>query len=261
MCRLLGVVSTEIIDYSSPLLRSQRSLAELSTEHPHGWGVAVHDGGGDWDIQRGTACAKLDGRFHEVAARARGRTLIAHVRRRTVGALNLENTHPFQRGRWVFAHNGTIPETEPLTHRTSGQRRREIEGQTDSERLFALLLTAIDRAGGTDGAMRAAPGAVDETLAAAVADLTARPSFGAANFLCGDGEVLYAFRYGRTLHVLERDASPDRGAAVLVASERLTDEAWNEVTEGALLRVDGGARPRWRSIAGATKKAPRHSGG
>ena len=41
---------------------------------------------------------------------------VAHVRKATVGAPGLQNTHPFKRvlwGRdWVFAHNGTLPEVQ-----------------------------------------------------------------------------------------------------------------------------------------------------
>lgn len=243
MCRLLGVVSAEDIDPGPLLLGSACSLATLSVEHPHGWGVAVHEGDGGWSVHRSVSRAGDDPRFHEVAASARSRTLVAHVRRRTVGAQSLANTHPFRRGRWVFAHNGTIPESQTLTRHISARRQREIEGETDSELLFALLLTVIDDAGATEGVRGAPAGVVDAALVKAMAGVTARS--GAATFLCSDGDVLYAFRHGRTLHVLERPASPRGAAAVLVASERLTDEPWHAVAEGTLLRVDGGREPRW----------------
>jgi predicted glutamine amidotransferase len=237
MCRLLGVVSAEVMSHHLPLDAAPRSLAELSPDHPHGWGLAVSDGGRRWDVHRATGCAKDDARFHALAMEARGRLLVAHIRNRTVGLSSLENTHPFHRGRWVFAHNGTLPDTAPLEAHTSGARRRQIQGQTDSERLFAFLLTFLDRAG---------PGAADAALHEATRVLLSQP--GAANFLCSDGEVLYAFRYGRSLHLLQRSGGR-RHAAVAVASERPTDEPWVEVAEGTLLRIDGGAAPRWREIA------------
>lgn len=246
MCRLLGVVSAEVVSHQLPLDVAPRSLAELSPEHPHGWGLAVSDGRRAWDVYRATGCAKDDARFHALADQARGKVLVAHIRKRTVGVSSLENTHPFRRGRWVFAHNGTIPDTGPLERRTSAARRLEIQGQTDSERLFAFVLTALDRVDATEGASRAAPGAADAALHHALKVLRAQT--GAANFLCSDGEVLYAFRFGRTLHVLQRGGGR-RGAAVVVASERPTDEPWDEVTEGTLLRIDGGAAPTWREIA------------
>jgi predicted glutamine amidotransferase len=253
MCRLLGVLSAEDIDHDSLLLRSTRSLATLSVEHPHGWGVAVRERTGDWSVHRSISRAGDDPLFHDVATNARSRTLVAHVRRRTVGALSLENTHPFRRGRWVFAHNGTIPEAQTLTRRISARRRREIEGETDSELLFALLLTVIDDVGATEGVQCAPTRVVDAALVKAMAEVTARS--GAATFLCSDGDVLYAFRHGRTLHVLERAASAHEAAAVLVSSEPLTDEPWRAVAEGTLLRVDGGREPRWCTAASADTSA------
>lgn len=240
MCRLLGAVSAEVVDHHHALHRAPRSLAELSPDHPHGWGLAVHDGRHGWDVHKSPACAKDDDRFRALSHHARGRMLVAHVRKRTVGPTSLANTHPFRRGRWVFAHNGTIQDVDHLERRTSGVRRREIEGDTDSERFFAFLLTAVDAAGGTDGVRRAAPGAIDAAIGSAVADLCARPDFGAANFLLGDGDALYAFRHGRTLHLLER-----RGM-VMLASEQPSDEPWQEIADGSLLRVDAGKQPRLR---------------
>jgi glutamine amidotransferase len=249
MCRLLGAVTAEVATHFDVLQDAPRSLAALSPDHPHGWGLAVHDGRHGWDVHKGPACAQGDERFHAAARTVRGRMLVAHVRKRTVGPTSIENTHPFRRGRWIFAHNGTIQDVAHLTRRASGARLREVEGDTDSERFFAYLLTAVDRAGGTLGTRRAAAGAVDAAVKAAVAELTARPDFGAANFLLGDGEVLYAYRHGRTLHVLER-----RGA-VMLASEQPGDEPWSEVEEGALLRIDAGAQPRVRWLSAPAREA------
>src|SRR6185312_3253577 len=164
MCRLLGVVSAEVMSHHLPLDAAPRSLAELSPDHPHGWGLAVSDGGRRWDVHRATGCARDDARFHALAMEARGRLLVAHIRNRTVGLCSLENTHPFPRGRWVCAHNGTVPDTTPLERHTSEARLQQIQGQTDSERIFAFLLTYLDRAGATDGASHAAPGAADAAL-------------------------------------------------------------------------------------------------
>jgi predicted glutamine amidotransferase len=253
MCRLFGAVSSSATDYAFSLSEAPRSLAALSPEHPHGWGLAVHERGSGWFLHRNPVCAREDEAFRAAARAARGELLVAHVRKRTVGVSSVANTHPFRRGRWVFAHNGTVHDLAYLRRRTSEARQREIEGETDSERFFAFLLTAIDEAGGAWGVAAAGVGAVDEALAAALRAATARPNFGAANFLCSDGEVLYAFRFGRTLHVLERPEPVRHGDAirppgVLVASEQATDEPWREVAERALLRVDPGNPPRLRVL-------------
>jgi glutamine amidotransferase len=242
MCRLLGAVSAELVDHHHALRAAPKSLAALSPDHPHGWGLALTDGRRGWDLHKSPGCALDDPRFGALA-RTPGRLLVAHVRKKTVGPESLYNTHPFRRGRWVFAHNGTLHDTGPIERRTSGARRAEIEGDTDSERLFAFLLTAIDRVGGTAGGRRAPPGAVDRALCAAMDEVTAAPGFGAANFLCSDGEALYAYRHGRTLHVLERRS------VVLFASEPQGEGPWRELGDGDLVRVDLGAQPRVRWLS------------
>jgi hypothetical protein len=64
--------------------------------------------------------------------------------------------------------------------------------------------------------------------------------------------VLYAHRFGRTLHLSDQGVadslSGGRRPAVLIASEPVTDDPWRELPERTLLRVDGGIAPRWSSI-------------
>jgi len=187
------------------------------------------------------------------------------VRLKSVGEVSVPNTHPFQRGRWVFAHNGTIEDLAPLRARVSAERRAEVHGETDSELLFAYLLTLLDAAGVTD---QPAGPATDDAIAAAL-PLLHTPGLGACNFLLADGDTCYAHRLGRTLFLLERtpsDAvrvhreSSETGAvldtpwsqgrrAVLIASENLTEEPWQSIDERTLLRVDRLPRPAWRRLA------------
>jgi predicted glutamine amidotransferase len=266
MCRLLGAVASEPAQFRLTLHEAPRSLAFLSREHRDGWGIGVYSETGGWSIQRGTLCAHEDEEFHEVAAGSRGELLLAHVRKRTVGEITLENTHPFRQGRWVFAHNGTIQDIDWVRGHTSATRLEKLRGQTDSEVLFAFLLSRLDRESAAhDGDVTAA----DAALVGALHDLVAHPTLGSCTFLLSDGQKLYAHRSGRSLFLLERvpgDAvrvereSIETGAlvetswsparhAVLVASEMITDEPWQPVDEGTLLRVDRLPDPRWQELS------------
>ena len=76
----------------------------------------------------------------------RASTLLAHIREATIGALEYNNTHPFQKmddsGRcWTLAHNGTVFEGALLSRFIEAQ-----EGQTDSERILLYLVDQINRA-------------------------------------------------------------------------------------------------------------------
>jgi predicted glutamine amidotransferase len=56
------------------------------------------------------ASAAHDGHhFRAAAARVAATTVLAHVRRATVGAVGLANTHPFVHGPFALVHNGTVP--------------------------------------------------------------------------------------------------------------------------------------------------------
>jgi predicted glutamine amidotransferase len=271
MCRLLGIVASELTQFGLCLETAPRSLSTLSHEHPDGWGIAIHVPRAGWRLHKGTARAAEDRRFRRIAMRSRGRVLVAHVRQKTVGPTHLKNTHPFARAGWVFAHNGTIEECAMLRAGCSAERLAQIKGDTDSEALFAYLLTRLDA---RDLTRLAHPDAREEATRV-LADVTAElrhKQIGAFNFLLSDGATTFVHRFGRTLFLLERNPGdlvrqrPDetewstiaarwtRGRrAVLVASERLTDEPWREVPHESFFRVD---RDPFPEIAGKDASSP-----
>lgn len=209
MCRMLGIVGTGAVQ--DLLHEAPRCLRELSKEHADGWGVALSRAG-QWDLHKSTTCAALCPQFSKETGEAQ--LVIAHIRKKTVGELSLDNTHPFQRGNFVFAHNGTVDTTR---FEISARRAAEIRGTTDSEKLFSFLLTQIDRHG---------------DLQRAVDALHALGAIGSASFLFSDGAHLYAHRMGRQLFTTWRDD------VAMVASEPLSDrDTWTELAEGALVRV------------------------
>jgi glutamine amidotransferase len=265
MCRLLGIASSEPTDFKIVLRESPRSMAALSREHRDGWGLAVFDDTTGWRVDKGAACAHEDERFHRLAVGSHGAMVVSHIRRKTVGETSLSNTHPFERGRWMFAHNGTVKDLAWLQAHTSAARLAEVHGETDSELLFAWLLTRLDEAG---AAHTRASTETDHAVGTAARLARDRNGFGAFNFILSDGVTMYAHRFGRTMHLLERgphDAvrtkrtSRDgtvletpwsqRRTAIFVASEKMTDEPWQHVEEGMLLRIDRLPVPHWRLVA------------
>ncbi len=256
MCRLLGIVTASPYEFGLVLREAPRSLAILSREHRDGWGVATHPGGGDgdggWVVHRSVETADDDPAFAEQARRARGRVLVAHVRQKTVGPLSLANTHPFRRGAWVFAHNGTVADVGWLARNAAPSRLAEREGVTDSELFFAYLLTRLDEGGS---------GAIDQVIDRAVRTATGRAGFGSLDFVLSNGSCLWVGRFGRPLHLLERTPGAPaprdddgvvpvgRRHCIAVASEQLTDEAWTAVPQGVLLRLDVTPFPTWRTVS------------
>lgn len=243
MCRLFAALVDPRRHHRFALLDAPRSLAWLSEEHPHGWGVAVWAEEQGWQVEKRPVRAKDCEAYRDAAARE-GNLVLAHVRQRTVGPQGIENTHPFRRGRWVFAHNGTIEDLDWLRDQTASRYRAACEGSTDSELFFSYLLTALDAAGRVD----ADPDArTDLAVTDALRSALARPRFGAVNFLLTDGRTLYAHRWGRTMFVT------DGPHGAMVASEALTDDPWRPVEEGALLRCDQRAGAGWRVVSSSAR--------
>lgn len=239
------------------LLDAPDSLSVQSHREPDGTGLGWFDERGDPHVSKQAHAAYEDRRFAREACEVVSRTLVAHVRFASTGALERDNTHPFeQRGR-LFAHNGVI-EDLPGLEAHLGPDYRLVKGDTDSERFFALITREIDRCEGDVAAgIQAACRWVAESL----------PLF-AINFVLACSDGLWALRYPHThpLYVLERPAgeplahSSSLGTSVrsddavtlplvVLASERMdADPGWRMLGSGELLHVSETLHTTRRSI-------------
>ena len=204
MCRLFGMSGGDHpVSATFWLLEAPDSLARQSRREPDGTGLGWF--GADGRPQRLQAAAGgLRGPGVRAPRRASSSrpSFLAHIRYATTGGLDVANTHPFeQRGR-LFAHNGVILELERL-ERELGDDRSLVTGDTDSERLFALVTREIERHGGDVGA----------GIAAAARWVAAELPLYAINMILGTPDGLWALRYPDTheLWVLERGAGGPGG--------------------------------------------------
>ena len=119
MCQLLGMNCNTPTDVSFSFSGfAQRG--GRTDHHADGWGIAFFEGRGarvflDPGAAADSPVAALIRRYP-----IKSRNVIAHIRKATVGAVTLENCHPFVRelwGRyWVFAHNGDLKDHAPRLH-------------------------------------------------------------------------------------------------------------------------------------------------
>lgn len=253
MCRLFGMTAgSEPVKATFWLLDAPDSLVVQSHHNVDGTGVGYFDREGAPHVDKQPIAAFEDRRFASEAREIRSATFVSHVRHATAGGLTMANTHPFCQQDRLFAHNGVINDVDRLEEHL-GDERALVKGQTDSERYFALITGEIDRHDGDVGAgIRAAVGWIAENL-----------SVMSINFVLITGSELWALRYPEfhSLFVLERRAggggtSPqeleqtsshgtrvhsaharDR-PVVIVASERMDDDSWRELSSGELIHVD-----------------------
>lgn len=139
MCELLGFTSAKNTDISDFL----RTFYSHSVRHPHGWGLMYENGGRE--ILKEAVCANSSTYLQDVIdCMPKQKTVLAHIRFATVGAIREENCHPFSQtdisGReWTLIHNGTIFNSR-YDHRYSSVQ----DGDTDSERLFLSMMDTIN---------------------------------------------------------------------------------------------------------------------
>ena len=229
MCRIVAALGHSPQRLENPLLHAPRSLRVLAQEHKHGWGVATQRHA-LWEIARSTESAFGDSAFDQACA-AESHAWIAHIRLATVGSITYENTHPFLRHNWCFAHNGTIDDRAFLQEQLSKSRDTERLGHTDSELFFAYLLSRFDTAGVIEGP---ADSQFDQALLQAIKEATRRVNFGAINFVLSNGHTMFIHRFGRTLWYRQAPG------VLLVASEPWDSEenGWVSLSPGELLRAD-----------------------
>src|SRR3954465_6039554 len=146
MCRLFGCRTAAPSAGAHELLHGANALRVQSREHPDGWGLGWYAGRVP-QVVRSLSAAHGDEDFEEVSSFVTATTILAHIRKASVGKIALENTHPFEWGPWLFAHNGTISEwrliAPAVESRIESGFRAKITGETDSERCLYLFLTCL----------------------------------------------------------------------------------------------------------------------
>jgi len=147
MCRLFGFRSVIQSQVHSSLVDAENALGIQADSHPDGWGVAYYVQNSPHVVKSAKA-AIGDAIFKRVSGVVSSETVVAHIRKTTVGNNNILNTHPFQYGRWVFAHNGNIANFDKIKTKLlatiTPYFKRFILGETDSEIIFYFLLNELD---------------------------------------------------------------------------------------------------------------------
>jgi predicted glutamine amidotransferase len=153
MCRLFAMTGgREAVRATFWLLEAPDSLGAQSRRNPDGTGLGGFDTAGHPRVDKQPMAGYDDTAFATAARDVSSTTFLAHVRYASTGSVAWENTHPFeQRGR-LFAHNGALEDLPTIEARLDPDVRELIGGDTDSERLFALVTQEIERAGGDVGA-------------------------------------------------------------------------------------------------------------
>jgi predicted glutamine amidotransferase len=239
MCRLLGIIANKPVDVKF----SMGYFRDLAEDNRDGWGIGWYEDD-KAHLHKEKISAMESENFEPQSQKVSSRIVISHVRCMTRGEPSKENSHPFKHREWLFAHNGTV-NREHLINLLNEEHRNALEGETDSEVYFHYILQCIEKNS-------------DPVVGIQEALKEIRPlNKGELNFLLSNGKELYAFRWGNTLFWLKRDPTEPgpltyqseetqalleskalKGErAIVVCSEEISDEEWDPVKEGVLLRI------------------------
>jgi predicted glutamine amidotransferase len=250
MCRLFGLhAGRRVVTATFWLLEAPDNLVEQSKRNPDGTGIGVFEADGKPVVYKQPMAAWQDSQFATEAHDLTGTTFIAHVRYSSSAALEVRNTHPFLQDDRIFAHNGVVTGLDVVDARLRELGVDDlVHGDTDSERIFALITACIRRSDGDVGT-----GIVD-----AVGWLAETVPIFAVNMLLSTATDMWALRYPETheLYLLDRRDVDDRrlrmrsdritalsehltsDASVLFASEPMDDADWQLLAPGELVHVD-----------------------
>ncbi len=257
MCELFAM-SSRVETSVSLSLHEFSQHGGKTGEHADGWGLATYEGK-TAHVYREAEPAAFSQRMTFIQAHpSKTHCAISHIRRATIGKKALRNTQPFVKqlnGRsHVFAHNGDLLAIENLIPSNGCI----LEGETDSERAFCYLISALKPLWLSGIPSLVARVTVIDRVFTELAEL------GIANFLYSDSDCLYAFadkriqKNGRTeppgMYFLERQCQCDQDSlktagvdihcepqqVCLFASVPLTDEQWQPLTQYKLLIVRNG---------------------
>ena len=272
MCRLFGFRSIIDSQVHSSLVSADNTLHDLSQRHPDGWGVAYYIEKTPHLI-KSTDCAMEDQLFHKVSGVVSSDTVLAHIRKATQGSHSILNSHPFQYGKWVFAHNGNIKNFESVKGRLLGlidhELKRFILGSTDSEIFFFIILTELKKLHDLSNPVikkekliMAVQFALDQIIKIS-GNATHRndptPTENYYSFILTSGPIMIAFNGGQDLYSCTyKSACPEKSSCkfydnscenppeddmtvnhLIFSSEKISGpNIWNVLSAGELIGVD-----------------------
>ena len=238
MCRLLGWASSTPLSMAGALGRQDLdAFTELSCLHGDGWGLAHAGEGDDVTVRKDPGAARTSPLFAELSEDLSSDLALVHLRWATLGLpVTLDNAHPFTDGRLAFAHNGSISPPAALERLIDEPRRRQLTGDTDSERFFLAILSRLDGRTDDDAVGRAYADTVRtvrrELRGNSLNSLLLTPTrlFAVCSYDPGEQILVQDPHYYRIGH------RTTEGSVVVASSG--WGSGWSELDNGQLLGID-----------------------
>jgi len=273
MCRFIGYLGKEILlanllfhPENSLIRQSYKSKERREPLNGDGFGLGWYSADGTVDpcVFKSISPAWSNSNLLNIAEHVRSGCFFAHIRAASPGmAVAESNCHPFQIGRYLWMHNGSIQGFKHIRRRLCNSLSEDlydaIAGTTDSEHAFAVFLTLLGDTADPS------PSDLCSVLTTTIWQLEewvrqageTGPSI--YNFAVTDGKNMATVRYVSdpqlepiSLYFSKRgayrcsDGKPEiaendtKDSGIIVASERLTGDKndWVRVAPNHVLTVD-----------------------
>lgn len=282
MCRLVAYLGHDVL-LEDVLVKPQYSIIMQSLHaresdvrtNGDGFGVGWYapEIGSDPALFTSISPAWNDQNLLHLTAKIKSPAFFAHVRAASAGGVTTYNCHPFIYQNWMLMHNGGIQDfisvKRHLRHLLEDDIYHWIQGETDSEHLFALFLQL---AKGRDlSQLDVVADILEETFRATMRLVNQYSQRGPSYFnVClTDGKRLVASRYCTNKKIEPESLHYSLGSrfvarhghyhmqhvgkkpkCILVTSEKLTrfDTDWQDVPPNHLLLVDDDLTIRMRPL-------------
>ena len=251
MCRLLGYLGSSI-QLDRILIKLEHSLIVQSykpqemtsgTLNADGFGIGWYNLSSDPlpYTYRNTLPIWNDVNLPQLARYVESSCYLAYIRSATsTSSIAMNNCQPFNHQNLTFIHNGFIDDFRQTLYRPIRQQLddfayQRIEGTTDSEHIFALVINELE--GDRQLTLQQALKNTVQNLARMADESNLELS---ANIVLSDGKQLAACRYANRkecpslYYIKDNDRFSD---AVIVASEPLFEGKWISFPESSLIGV------------------------
>lgn len=272
MCRLVAYLGHEVLladvlvkPINSIVMQSMHARESSIPTNGDGFGLGWYapDISDDPALFKSISPAWNDSNLLHLTSKIKSPLFFAHVRASSGGGVTHYNCHPFVRGPWMLMHNGEIHDfiaiKRHLRHLLDDDIYNWIQGETDSEHLFALFLQLSK---GKDLSKLSIVADVLQATFQKVIELVktfSKPGPSYFNVCLTDGRRLVATRYctdknrvPETMHYsmgsryVEKNgryhmlAEGGKRGSLLVTSEKLTNfnAEWHDVPVNHLVMVD-----------------------
>jgi len=248
MCRLAAYLGPDLLlhqlleETPNSLFKQSWASEKLqgTTLNADGFGFGWYHDDGKAEIYTSTLPIWSDTNLSGLGHSLLSSTWLAYVRSATPGqAVNQANTQPFRYGNNLFLHNGRVEDfnegPRTIFHRhLSAKNASEIEGNTDSEYLFALCKEHLSE-GLTS--LEAIVGASEDI------EFLIKDSPALLNMILSDGKSIIACRNalngGQCPSLYYTQSHPHFPDAVVVASEPFSmPEHWQPIDEYSIISVN-----------------------